>query len=99
RAAGEDVEAAFHQRLREGVRVRADLLLVVAERLRRRDLEAGGLRRDRVLERTALHSGEDRSVDRLRVLFPAEHEARTGPRQRLVRGGGDEVAVLDGVRV
>ena len=98
-AAGEDVEPAVDQRLAEHVRVRAHLALVVAERLRHRDLEAGRLRGDRVLERTALHPREDRAVDRLRVLLPAEDEAAARPGERLVRRRGDEVAVVDGVRV
>jgi len=33
------------------------------------------------------------------VLLPAENEARTRPRERLVRGRGDEVGVLDRVRM
>ena len=65
----------------------------------RRDLEACRLRRDHVIQRTALHPREDGAVDRLRVLLPAEDESRAGPRERLVRRRGDEVAVLDGIRV
>ena len=48
RAAGEHVEAAGLNRLRERVRVRPHLALVVLERLARGDLEAGRLRGDRV---------------------------------------------------
>ena len=87
------------QRLGERVRVRADLPLVVAERLRRGDLEARRLRGDRVLERAALHAREHRPVDRRRVLLAAEDEAGARARERLVRRRRDEVAVLDGVRV
>src|SRR5207247_6593227 len=99
RPSREDVEPAVHQRLRERVRVRADLPLVVAERLRGGDLEARRLRRDRVDERPALHAREDGAIDRLRMLFPAENEAGARPGERLVRRRGDEVAVLDWVRV
>ena len=48
RPAGQDVEPAAHQRLRQRVRVRTNLPLVVAERLGRRDPEARRLGRDRV---------------------------------------------------
>ena len=98
-ASREDVETALLQRLRERVGVRADLPLVVAEGLRGGDLEAGRLRGDHVVQRPALHPGEDRAVDRLRVLLAAEDEPRARPGQRLVRRRGDEVAVLDRVRV
>ena len=98
-AAREDVETALLQRLRERVRVRANLRLVLAEGLRGRDPEARRLRGDDVVERPALHAGEDRAVDRLRVLLAAEDEARARPGERLVRRRGDEVAVLDGIRV
>src|SRR3712207_6856576 len=50
-------------------------------------------RSDRVQERPALHPGEDRAVDRLRVLLLAEDEARARTGERLVRRRGDEVAV------
>ena len=98
-AAREHVEPALLQRLRERVRVRANGGLVLAEGLRGGDLEARRLRRDHVVQRAALHAGEDRAVDRLRVLLAAEDEARARPGERLVRRRGDEVAVLDGVRV
>ena len=57
------------------------------------------LRGDHVLERAALHAGEDGAVDRLRVLLAAEDEAGPRPGERLVRGRGDDVAVLDRVRM
>ena len=98
-ASGEDVETALLQRLRERIGVRADLPLVVAEGLRGGDPEAGRLRGDDVVQRAALHPGEHRAVDCLRMLLAAEHEPRARSGQRLVRGRGDEVAVLDRVRV
>ena len=99
RPAREDVEPALLQRLGERVGVRAHGPLVVAERLRGGDPEARRLRRDDVVQRPALHPGEDRAVERLRVLLAAEDEARARPGERLVRRRGDEVAVLDRVRM
>ena len=97
-AAGEHVEAAFDQRRRERVGVRADRALVLAERVGRRDAEAGRLRSDRVHQRAALHAGEVRAVERRRVLLAAEDEARARAGERLVRRRGDEVAVRDRAR-
>src|SRR5205807_9674720 len=54
RPAREHVEPTFHQRLGERVCIASDLSLVLAERAGRGDLEARSLRRDRVLEGTAL---------------------------------------------
>src|SRR5207253_6507123 len=79
--------------------VRSDLRLVLAEGLAPGDPEAGRLRRDHVLERTALHAGENGAVDGLRVLRAAEDEAGARPGERLVRRRGDEVAMRDRVRV
>ena len=87
------VDAAAEERLAEHVGVRADLALVVAEAVRPGDQEAGRLRGDHVLERPALEAGEDRAVDRLRVLLAAEDEPRARPGQGLVRRRGDDVAV------
>ncbi len=98
-APGQEVDPTRHERFRERVGVDADLLLVRAELLRGGDLEARRLRRDHVLERPALEPREDRPVDRLRVLGAAEDQPRARARERLVGRGGDDVAVLDGVRV
>jgi hypothetical protein len=97
--AGEHVEAAVLERGRQRVGVGPDLALVVTERLRRRDPEAGGLRRDRVHQRPALLAREERAVDRLGVLLLAEDEARPRAGQGLVGRRGDEVAVRHGVGV
>ena len=98
-APGEHVETARDQLLGDRVGVGAHLPLVLAERLRRGDLEARRLGRDHVLERAALQPGEDRSIDRLRVLLAAEHEARARAGERLVGRRGDDVAVLHRVRM
>ena len=52
-----------------------------------------------MLERPALQAREDRAVDRGRVLLAAEDEAGARTGERLVRRRGDDVAVVDGVRV
>ena len=75
------VEPTGEERLGERVGVDADLLLVRAEPLRRGDLEARRLGGDHVLERPALQPGEDRAVDRLRVLLAAEDEPGAGARR------------------
>ena len=98
-AAGEQVEPALDQRLGERVGVRAHLRLVVAEGLGRGDAEARRLRRDRVLERAALHAREDGAVDGLGELLLAEDEACARAGERLVRRRGDEVAVRHRVRM
>ncbi len=97
--AGEDVQPALLDRRGERVRVRPHRALVLAEGLRRSDPEAGRLRRDHVVQRSALHPGEDGAVECLRVLLAAEDEPRPRPGERLVRRRGHEVAVLDRVRV
>ena len=99
RAARDQVELAVEQPSGERVRIGPDLRLVGAERIRCRDLEAGRLGGDRVLERASLHAREHRSVERRGVLLLAQHEAAAGPGERLVRRGGDEVAVGRRVRV
>ena len=71
----------------------------VAERVGRRDPEADRLGRDRVHQRPALHAGEERAVERLRVLLGAEHEAGARAGERLVRRRGDEVRVRHRARV
>src|SRR5574340_1465383 len=92
---GDEREPALEQGLAESVRVAADLPLVLTEGGGQRDPEAGRLRRDRVLEGTALHPGHHRRVDGLGVLLTAEAEAGARAGERLVRRRGDEVAVLD----
>ena len=51
------------------------------------------------IERAALHPGEDRAVERLRVLLAAEDEPGARAGERLVRRRGDEVAVRHRVRM
>mmetsp|Transcript_4311 Transcript_4311/g.19240 ORF Transcript_4311/g.19240 Transcript_4311/m.19240 type:complete len:282 (-) Transcript_4311:28-873(-) len=48
---------------------------------------------------TALEAGEHRAVDRLLVLLLVEDHAAAGAAEGLVRGGGDDVAVLEGLRL
>src|SRR5687767_366664 len=93
RAPGEELELVVEERLGERVGVRADLPLVLAERLGGRDLEAGSLRRDRVLEGAALHAWENGLVDGLGPLLRAEDEPAARPGERLVRRRRDEVTM------
>ncbi len=73
RTAGDDAVAAVLDRLAHRLAVLDDLLRI-ALLLRTHPLaEEDRLRRDDVLERTALHAGEDRAVERLRPLLLAEH--------------------------
>ena len=55
--------------------------------------EGSGFSSDAVHQWPALHTGEDALVDRLGVLPFAEDQPTPRPTQRLVRGGGNEVAV------
>ena len=98
-AAGQHVVATLHQPVGERVGVRPDPALVLAERLRHRDREADGLRRDGVHQRTALHAGEVRAVELRRVLLAAEHEPGARPGERLVARRRDEVAVRHRARM
>ena len=58
--------------------------------------EADRLAGDDVLERPALQAGEDGLVEPGGVLRAAEAGAAAGAGQRLVRGGGDPLAVREG---
>ena len=60
-------------------------------------MEADSLGRDDLHERASLDTGENLSIDLLRVLFLAEDEAGAGAAEALVRGRGDEVGEGDGV--
>ena len=99
RAAGDQVEAVLGQRGRQRLGVGDDLVGVVAEgRLRRlvqRDRDAGG----GVVVRTTLQAGEDRLVDRGRVLAVAHEHRAARTAQRLVRRRRDDVGVADRRRV
>ena len=79
-AARHDPEALAGERLRERPGVAHDLGRVVAERRLGGLTERDRLRRDDVHERAALEPGEDRLVDRGRVLLAA-HD-RTAARDR-----------------
>ena len=83
------------KRLRVGDR----LTLAGAERLGRGDPQRDRLGGDRVHQRAALLAGEDRLVDRLRVLGAAEDHAAARAAERLVDRRGDDVGVLDRVGV
>lgn len=85
------------QTLCEGAGVVDDGLGVGLEARVGRLLERDGDAGDRVVVGAALAGGEDGVVDaRLEVgllVLPEEDQAGSGPAERLVRGGGDHVAV------
>ena len=96
-AAGDDVEAALHQRLGERLRVPDDLRRVVGELRAQRLAEGDRLGGDHVHQRAALQAGEDRRVDLLRDrLVVGQDHAAARAAQRLVRGRGDDVGVRSG---
>ena len=98
-AAGEDRDAAGLQALGERLRVGDRLALAGAELLGRGDPQGHRLGGDRVHQRPALLAGEDRFVDRFRVLLAAEDHAAARAAERLVDRRRDDVGVLDRVGV
>ena len=75
-AAGEHVEAAPMQAVRERVGVRADLPLVVAERLGAAILKHAAFAAIVCISGPPCMPGEVGAVELLRVLLAAEHESR-----------------------
>ena len=90
---------AVVRRGRQPLRVGDDLPLILDEGRLRRFLEADGLRRDDVHQRTALHAGEHRAIEILRVLLAAQHQAAARSAQRLVRRRRDEIGVRHRARM
>ena len=68
-AAADDAEAGGCERRGQPLGVGDDLLLIGGELRRRRFLEAHRLGRDDVHQRPALHAGEHRAIEVLRVLL------------------------------
>src|SRR5271154_4975866 len=66
------------------------LPLVDAEFRLRGFLQADGLRRNDVFERTALHARKCDPIEVLRVFLAAENEASAGASQSLMRGCRNE---------
>ena len=66
---------------------------VLLEGRLQRLVEANGFRRYDMHERSALHSGEDLRIDRLRVLRLAENHAGARTAQTFVRRAGDKVGI------
>ncbi len=98
-AAADDAEAGGLHRAREPRRVLHDLFLIRRELRRRGFLEADRLGRDDVHQRSALHAGEHRAIEVLRVALAAEHHAAARAAQRLVRGRRDELGVRHRARM
>ena len=71
-AAGDDAQAAILEHGGQHARVLEHLLLVDLEFARQRFLERHRLGGDDVHQRPALDAREDRGIDQLRVLGPAE---------------------------
>ncbi len=98
-AAADDAEAGGRERAGQPRRVLHDLSLIRGELRRRRFLEADRLGRDDVHQRSALHAGEHRAIEILRVALAAQHHAAARAAQRLVRRRRDEVGVRHRARV
>ena len=98
-AAGEDRDAALLQALGERLGVGDRLALAGAELLAGGDLQRDGLGGDRVHQRPALLAGEDRFVDRFRVLLAAEDHAAARAAEGLVDRRRDDVGVRHRVGV
>ena len=96
-AAGADRVSEHGEACREGLGIEDDLLGIFLERRLERLVEADSLGRDDLHERAALDTGEHLAVDLLGILFLAENESGAGAAQALVRGGGDEVGVGNGI--
>mmetsp|Transcript_10413 Transcript_10413/g.25550 ORF Transcript_10413/g.25550 Transcript_10413/m.25550 type:complete len:289 (+) Transcript_10413:236-1102(+) len=96
-AAGHQLVVKLHKARRQRGAVLDHLLLV------RHKLGSGGLlernrqRADGVVVGAALQPGEHRLVDLLLVLLLVEDHTAAGAAQGLVRGGGDDVGVQEGV--
>ena len=98
-SAREHVEPALLQRLGQRVRVRAN-----GAWYSRNGSDAAILKHAAFAAMTWFSGppcipGKTARSTRLRVLLAAEDESRARPGERLVRRRGDEVAVLDGIRV
>ena len=98
-AAADQPEARGGQRRGQPRGVGDDLPLIGGERRLRGFLEADGLGRDDVHQRSALHAGEHAAIEILRVPFPAQHHAAARSAQRLVGGRRDEVGVRNRARM
>ena len=91
--AGQHLEPALLKRLRQRVRIRPHLALVLPERLGSGDLEAAAFAAITWFSGPPCIPGNTARSSAVRVLLLAEDEAGARPGQRLVRGRGDEVAV------
>ena len=94
RAAGNQIEALILEGCRQCLCVVNDALLVSLELRLECLAEADSLRRDDVLERTALGAREDRLVELLgKLLVVGEDNAAARTAQGLVGGGGHDVRI------
>ena len=98
-AAGDEVEPAALQAVRQRRRVFHDVFGVYAEFRLHRLAQADGLGRDDVHERAALRAGEDGAVELLAILRAGEDHAAARAAQGLVRRRGHDVGIRHGTHV
>ena len=96
-AAGYELVTALCKAVSQRLAVLDDLLGIRLELGLHGFLEANRLRRDNVHQRAALHTGEQRLVDRLGVLFLAQDHTAAGTAKGLMSGGGDKIGIWYGV--
>ncbi|QTK78950.1 hypothetical protein AT6N2_C1164 [Agrobacterium tumefaciens] len=95
-AAGDDIEAAFDQGFSQRLGVLDDLCRIVLELRLQRFTEGNSLGGDDVHQRAALEAREDGGVELLRqILVVGEDHAAARAAQRLVRGGGRNMAMRE----
>ncbi len=87
------MEAAGGQGFGQGLAILYDTAGVSLEFRTKRLAETDRLGGDDVFERAALHTREDRLVQLLGVLFPAEHQTAARTAQGFVGGGGYEIGI------
>src|SRR4029077_12604883 len=98
-ASGNDSVAVLRNAGSERFCVEDYLPLIFAELRLERFMKTNCLGSDHVHEWAALHAGENSSIDLLRELLFANHNAATRPAQTLVRRAGDKLRMRDGARM
>ena len=90
---GGQTKATGHQRLRQGLSILDNLLLVDIELWAQRLFERHRFGGDHMHQRSALHAGEDPTIDDFGVLRLAQHHAAARPAQGLMRRRRDKIGV------
>ena len=100
RTAAYKAQTSFDKSVRHCLGVFEDLLLISLKFGRKSLFESNRFCRYYMHKRTALRTGENRLVDLLCDIFVvAKDKTSSGPSQRLVRGGSDNVRISDGAWV